>query len=120
MNKGDRSPNSMVRNLFLEDAAVTLYDAARPYFHPLVFTHLSRLLPSSPKPALALDVGCGTGHSAEALAMFSECVVGLDISAPMLRQARRRKSCAWVQGSAEELPFASETFNIVTVGLAFH
>jgi SAM-dependent methyltransferase len=77
-------------------------------------------MPFSEPVPVSLDVGCGTGHSTEALSSVSQCTVGLDSSAAMLRQARDRKDCVWVQGSAEELPFASAEFTIVAVGLAFH
>ena len=110
----------MVRNLFLDDVAVAGYDAARPYFHPIVFERLAAMVPISEKLSRSLDVGCGTGHSTQALSSVSQCTIGLDSSAAMLRQARRRKNCIWVQGSAENLPFAASEFSIVVAGLAFH
>lgn len=69
-----------------------------------------------------LDVGCGTGGAARALAAsFAEVerVVGLDISETMVAEARARtpKSEAsaapveFVHGDAHELPFPDESFD---------
>jgi len=56
-------------------------------------------------PGLVLDVGCGTGLSALALAAAGWTVGGVDVSADQLRLARGR--CAWaVRGDATRLPFA--------------
>ena len=64
-----------------------------------------------------LDVGCGTGHN---LAFFEELglkAAGLDASKPMLDIAARRLGAniglCW--GHAEELPFDSDSFDIVTL-----
>ena len=75
----------------------------------------------------ALDVCCGTGDLALALAGRGAEVTGLDFSEPMLQQARRRAGCLsgaaspkgsvnFVSGDAQQLPFADSTFDIVTVG----
>jgi SAM-dependent methyltransferase len=42
-----------------------------------------------PERSCALDFGCGAGRLSNALAMHFESVVGVDISPPMLEQARR-------------------------------
>ena len=42
-----------------------------------------------PERSRALDFGCGAGRLSNALAMHFESVVGVDISPPMLEQARR-------------------------------
>lgn len=41
----------------------------------------------------ALDVGCGTGHLSEALAAFSQRVVGTDIAETAIALARRKHAC---------------------------
>jgi demethylmenaquinone methyltransferase / 2-methoxy-6-polyprenyl-1,4-benzoquinol methylase len=74
----------------------------------------------------ALDVCCGTGDLAFLLAEAgAERVVGLDFSANMLAQARRRQKghrdpaaaerIEFVQGDALALPFDDSTFDVVTV-----
>jgi SAM-dependent methyltransferase len=68
-------------------------------------------------PGRTLDIGCGTGLSTRALAALGP-VVGIDISAPMLREAPR--SLPLVRGRAERLPFAAASFDLVAMGSAFH
>ena len=76
-----------------------------------------------PAAMRALDIATGTGDLAMALrdAGVSE-VVGLDFSAPMLGEARRKDAAsgggriAWVHGDAMALPFADGSFDAVTVG----
>ena len=59
-------------------------------------------------PARTLDVACGTGYLTQHL---SGEVVGLDQSARMLAEARRRLPHAvLVQGDALALPFADDAF----------
>jgi ubiquinone/menaquinone biosynthesis C-methylase UbiE len=60
-----------------------------------------------------LEIGCGPGVGIELLAHSALCVVGVDPSPEMLRQARRRNALAvrdgrveLRQGSAESLPLA--------------
>src|SRR5947208_16342036 len=79
----------------------------------------------------ALDLCCGTGDLAFALARHGAQVVGLDFSAPMLAvaQARARPRAArapnqpqsatrhpqWLRGDALNLPFPAARFHIVTI-----
>ena len=71
-----------------------------------------------------LDVACGTGAIARAVARRSGCsVVGIDLSAEMLAEAKRRIAAAGLegrvelaQGRAEELPFPDASFDAVTFG----
>jgi ubiquinone/menaquinone biosynthesis methyltransferase len=86
--------------------------------------------------ARALDVCCGTGDLAYALAAGGAEVVGLDFSAPMLAVAAQKRSVFrvqssvaggraprpalspphFVQGDALHLPFPDAAFDVVTVG----
>lgn len=77
---------------------------------------------AQPRPGLrALDLCCGTGDVAFALARHGTETVGLDFSAPMLAVARRRAEKAlagrpdFLQGDALNMPFPDDTFHIVTV-----
>lgn len=74
----------------------------------------------------ALDVCCGTGDISFLLAEAgAEQVTGVDFSANMLEQARRRKGghrdpnaarrVEFVQGDALDLPFEDDSFDVVTV-----
>ncbi|SDD86369.1 class I SAM-dependent methyltransferase [Ruegeria marina] len=64
-----------------------------------------------------LDVACGTGATTRAAASRTGAdrrVVGLDRNEGMLEVARRRAgNIDWVQGLAEDLPFAAASFDIV-------
>jgi SAM-dependent methyltransferase len=74
----------------------------------------------------ALDVATGTGHTALAVACNVKGVVGLDIASKMLEQARSLgieqgiANCEFMEGSAEELPFPSDRFSLVTSRHAPH
>lgn len=70
----------------------------------------------------ALDLCCGTGDLALALAKKGTHTVGLDFSLPMLAIAHRRGQRAalettprWLQGDSLTLPFEAETFDLVTI-----
>jgi len=73
----------------------------------------------------ALDLCCGTGDLALALARRGAEVVGLDFSGAMLEIAeqRRRKNpgapianLKFIQGDAQQIPFPDRSFDMVTVG----
>ncbi len=72
--------------------------------------------------ARALDLCCGTGDIAFALAQRGAETTGLDFSTPMLAVAKTRSQklkCpapSFIQGDAQQLPFADNTFDIVTIG----
>jgi demethylmenaquinone methyltransferase/2-methoxy-6-polyprenyl-1,4-benzoquinol methylase len=73
----------------------------------------------------ALDLCCGTGDIALALAQRGAEVTGLDFSKAMLEiaEARRLKNSKlktqnlkFIQGDARQIPFSDASFDIVTVG----
>jgi demethylmenaquinone methyltransferase / 2-methoxy-6-polyprenyl-1,4-benzoquinol methylase len=75
--------------------------------------------------ANALDVCCGTGDLAIALARLvgrGGQVTGLDFSSEMLERARRKPrregaaEITWVQGDATAMPFADNSFSAATIG----
>lgn len=73
----------------------------------------------------ALDLCCGTGDVALALARLGAKTTGLDFSQPMLNVARQRLerenragiplSLEWIQGDALNLPFTDQQFDAVTI-----
>ena len=68
-----------------------------------------------------LDLGCGTGNYTCALAALGGSWYGVDASAEMLAQAKRKsQSVSWTLGQAESLPYASDTFSGVVCTLAIH
>ncbi|HEX5397881.1 MAG TPA: bifunctional demethylmenaquinone methyltransferase/2-methoxy-6-polyprenyl-1,4-benzoquinol methylase UbiE [Verrucomicrobiae bacterium] len=84
------------------------------------------LLAAARSGTRALDLCCGTGDIAFALARQGAEVTGLDFSEKMLEIARRRiktsvskhqdSSPVFVQGDALKIPFPDSSFDIVTVG----
>jgi demethylmenaquinone methyltransferase/2-methoxy-6-polyprenyl-1,4-benzoquinol methylase len=78
----------------------------------------------------ALDLCCGTGDIAFALATRGATLVGLDFNGPMLAVAEQRRSklqslqtgagamslIKFMRGDAMRIPFPHATFDIVTVG----
>lgn len=73
----------------------------------------------------ALDLCCGTGDISFALARRGAEVTGLDFSAEMLVVAAQRKGKdlksetpgpIFIQGDAQQIPFANDSFDAVTVG----
>ncbi len=73
----------------------------------------------------ALDLCCGTGDLALALAQRGVEVVGLDFSGAMLEIAEKRRqknpqspipNPRFVQGDAQQIPFPDAMFDAVTVG----
>lgn len=61
-------------------------------------------------PNRVLDVGCGIGAIEKRLGYD---VVGLDVSMPMLEEARRRTDDLYVNGDATDLPFPPDSFDAV-------
>jgi demethylmenaquinone methyltransferase/2-methoxy-6-polyprenyl-1,4-benzoquinol methylase len=74
----------------------------------------------------ALDLCCGTGDLALALARRGAAVTGLDFSPAMLDVAESRnkipdpksgaRNPTFIQDDAQQIPFPDETFDAVTVG----
>lgn len=65
-----------------------------------------------------LDVACGTGNAALPAARAGASVTGLDLVPELLEGARKKAAAAgveveWVEGNAEELPFADGSFDRV-------
>lgn len=65
----------------------------------------------------ALDVGCGAGLSAAALAPLARQVIGLEPIASMLAHRRSVAPHArFIIGAAERLPFGVKSFDLVAAG----
>jgi ubiquinone/menaquinone biosynthesis C-methylase UbiE len=73
-----------------------------------------------------LDVGCGSGQFIEiltgSLGSF-ESVTGVDVDSTALQEARtrfREDAYRFLQASSQSLPFASGTFDLVSISKALH
>lgn len=73
---------------------------------------LPRALARAPKKAL--DVGCGEGRFCRMLKQHRIDVTGVDPTAALIQAARARdKAGAYVEATAERLPFDDHTFDLV-------
>ncbi len=86
---------------------------------------LAELLPHDPHLRL-LDIATGTGHTAFAMASHVREVVGLDLTQEMLVEAERLarlrgvENVRFVRGDALDLPFAAQSFDLVSCRRAPH
>lgn len=81
---------------------------------------LAAMAPADPE-ARVLDLACGTGDIAFEMASIGRPVVGLDLTIRMLELARpkaiaRTHRVRFVAGDMMSLPFANESFQVVTTG----
>lgn len=105
-------------NYFAFPNAAARYASGRPFFHPIVADAIrSQIVGKVPK---AIDVACGTGLSTRILAEFAEDIIGTDLSDEMLAEAFHAEKIRYVRAAAEQLPFVPASFDLMTVGLAFH
>lgn len=62
-----------------------------------------------------LDVGCGTGYFISLAAQSGADITGFDATAPFIEEAKQRNpSVTFFTGEMEELPFADNSFDVVT------
>jgi SAM-dependent methyltransferase len=104
------------------DQIATIYDESLPAH---VVEHYLRkrtaFLTAIQAPGSALDVGCGTGALAERLADRGYRVTGVDPSQGMLDVMRARApGVEAVHGSGAELPFDSDSFDLVYTIATLH
>jgi len=79
-----------------------------------------RMLPKNINVKRILDNGCGTGNFVECLKSINrEKTIGSDISNGMLIRAKKRIGPV-VQSDSQQLPFKSNSFNIVFARSLFH
>jgi SAM-dependent methyltransferase len=106
-----------MKNHFAEPWVGERYAEARPDIHGVVADEIARHVGYV---GHALDLGCGTGLSTRALSSHAARVVGLDPSVGMLLAASPVSSGSFTRGRAELLPFREGSFELVTIGCAYH
>ena len=117
------SPKTKVRSQF--GPAADAYATSDVHAHGESLTRLVEEI-GPRRTWLALDVATGAGHTALALAPHVAGVVALDLTGQMLvktRQLAAQRSTDNVQpaaGDGENLPFPSDSFDLVTCRLAMH
>jgi ubiquinone/menaquinone biosynthesis C-methylase UbiE len=95
----------------------------RPELLDIWLPHFIRLLDLAPGQWV-LDLGCGTGGFALAMAQHTQAqVIGVDVAPHLLRYAGARSHAlpiVWVLGDAEALPVADQTVHRVLLSLVLH
>lgn len=106
-------------NPFTDPAVVTGYEdwyrttgRAADRREKAILAHLLSLFPDARS---ILEVGCGTGHFTRWFEQQGLQVVGLDLSAGMLRQAVERGGPHCLKGDALALPFTAGAFDLVAL-----
>jgi MPBQ/MSBQ methyltransferase len=95
------------------------YDDLEPWYehlyavlHDLMRAELAP--PAGSRSPRALDAGCGTGFQTAILQELGYEALGVDLSAGLLRVARRRCAGAYLlQGDVEALPWRDQTVDLV-------
>jgi len=107
-------------NVFSSKSAAARYAKARPYFHPTVIERIKTFLSPNALFAQAIDVGCGTGLSSIALKELATLIVGVDASVEMITVSRKEPRVEYVVAGGDQLPFADQRFDLMTLSQAFH
>jgi SAM-dependent methyltransferase len=102
------------------DQVSAVYDQRYRSGGPVGIAESLRELACKVKAHRVLEVGCGTGHWL-ALMQNREIRCGLDYSARMLDKARRRDEfLRLIRGTATQLPFSQDVFDLVFCVHALH
>jgi len=103
-----------------------MYATSQVHIHDNRLTTLQRMIAESPAALWAIDLGAGAGFTAFAAAEYASRVLASDVTLEMLLETRRiagdrgLSNVGLCQNRAEDLPFASDTFDLVTCRAAGH
>ena len=107
-------------NYFSGEHTAARYAEYRPATHHAAVCEIASFLALSGPLDCAVDVGCGTGLSTAPLTRIARRVVGIDPLREMIHQADECGNVRYLVGSAERLPLASGSCDLVAVCSAFH
>jgi SAM-dependent methyltransferase len=104
-----------------QDAAIVAAYPTRPPYPAEVYERLRALLVA---PAVALDMGCGTGDIARRLAPLVERLDAVDISAGMIAAGQRlpgggAPNLRWLVGAMEDAPL-NPPYGLIVAGESLH
>jgi SAM-dependent methyltransferase len=107
-----------------QDAAVVAAYGYRPAYPAETFDILTALISGEPLESTILDLGCGTGDLSRPLAQRVGLVDAIDISAPMIAQARSLPGgddprIRWIVAPAESAPL-DPPYGLVTAAESLH
>lgn len=101
-------------------ATATNYVNSPVHAHGTDLPHLMSLIQVQEHWSI-LDVATGAGHTAAALMPACQRVIASDLTLPMLRQTRTQYPELLLCGAdAENLPFKSQAFDLITCRFAAH
>ncbi len=120
--KGSLKTPDDIQRMF--DRIVKRYDLMNMIMtggHDRVWRQQAATIAASGAAECVLDVATGTGDLAHAIANEGvDCVIGLDFSSEMIREAERkfsqRRHLRFITGDALKLPFPDDTFDACTIG----
>jgi len=107
-------------NYFSEKTAAQRYAKGRPYFHLFIIDRIKDFLEITERFYSALDVGCGTGLSTIALKGIAQHISGVDASVEMVALAPKETGIRYFVAAAENLPFKTNEFDLLTLSQVFH
>lgn len=93
------------------------YAAFRPRYPRALFAFVASL---PARRERAWDCGAGNGQATLELAADFDQVIGTDVSASQLMQAERRPGVSFVAATAEAVPIADRTIDLVMIAQALH
>jgi ubiquinone/menaquinone biosynthesis C-methylase UbiE len=76
---------------------------------------LKWVLAKFPQACSILEAGCGTGHFTRWFGELGFKTMGLDLSRPMLDEAKKLRGRGYLQGDALWLPFQVRSFDLVAL-----
>jgi ubiquinone/menaquinone biosynthesis C-methylase UbiE len=96
-------------------AIATQYSSYRPPLHEMI---LDRVLSNEETFSNGLDVGCGTGYSAVALAKYCRRVYGVEPSQSMLDEAMPHAKITYLKGAGDGMPIPGNSIDVVTFAVS--
>lgn len=99
------------------DQGGTGYARFRPEYPPELSEWLAQIAPSARQ---AVDVGCGSGQLTTQLARHFDAVIGLDPSDDQIENAISHPRIGYICSSAEALPVADHSTDLITAAQAAH
>ena len=106
--------------MFERQDAARRYARASRYHHNVVIQRIATQLDICQPFDCALDVACGTGLSCKALKQVAAKIVGADLSAAMLAEAKRDSRIDYLRCPSEVLPLPDQSFGLLTVSSGLH
>jgi ubiquinone/menaquinone biosynthesis C-methylase UbiE len=107
----DQSANRRYYDAFAEDYERERGAHSRGGYHDLIDELEAQFVERFARGKDVLEVGCGTGLVLSRIAGFAHCARGVDLSPRMLDHARARQLDVQL-GSATDLPFENDTFDV--------